>query len=82
MTTEREYQEGQDRIRRAQGKRQWLRSGKTGASYPRYSSRSKAQRWVPWIIAGIAAISIYGAIKARDSRPTPPSRSAPQGITS
>ena len=80
MTTEREYQEGQDRLRRAQGKRQWLRQGQAGSSYPRYSGPSKAQRWIPWLIAAIVAISIFGAIKARDSRPTQPNRTAPRGI--
>lgn len=80
MTTEREYQEGQDRIRRSQGKRQWLRTGKTGSSYPRLSNRSKTQRWVPWIIAAIVAISIFGSIKARDSRPTQPNRPSTPGI--
>ena len=80
MTTEREYQEGQDRIRRAQGKRPWLRSNTAGSPYPRYSRPSRTQRWVPWAIAAIVAISIAGTIKARDSRPTLPNRTAPQGI--
>ncbi|MGK7913136.1 MAG: hypothetical protein AB4050_16915 [Synechococcus sp.] len=80
MTTEREYQEGQDRIRRAQGQRQWLRNRNARSPYPRYSNPSKTQRWIPWVIAAIVAISIFGTINARDSRPTQPNRSTPQGI--
>lgn len=80
MTTEREYQEGQDRIRRAQGKRQWLRSNRKGSPYPRSFRTPSTQRWVPWVIAAIVGISILGTFNARDSRTAEPNRSAPEGL--
>lgn len=75
MTTEREYQEGQDRIRRAQGRSEWLR-GRAKGSYPR-SYRQPTNRWLPWVIGAIVAVTLFGAIKSQNSRPPQPERTAP-----
>jgi hypothetical protein len=72
MTTEREYQEGQDRIRRAQGQRQLLKSC-SGYSYGSANTRRRfappiqSERWtgqqiVAWAIAAIVGIAIVGNV--------------------
>ena len=73
MTTEREYQEGQDRIRRAQGRREHLRSRSTKRGgnpfsfnrVPSTRSGNSPNKFVLWLLGGIVALAVIGNVLPR-----------------
>ncbi|WP_017324105.1 hypothetical protein [Synechococcus sp. PCC 7336] len=59
MTTEREYQEGQDRIRRAQGRREYLRRNQSSFNLQRsFQPTNSFYQYIPWVFGAIVFLAI------------------------